>query len=336
MTRYLSQKQDNQLNPTSLELPVAIKDGHRYLGVDMSLDPKGAEWAEVDFKDGKFDGIYTDSLAECCALVIIKKDNKGEVEKVWMLHLSGGFNTEQMQDLPESWLQGSFEMIGKYGHSYTQEDVHGTKARTDIDSILERYTGCGLQRKDITFFTGNTSTSLAINKEGYIGLKPDSLPRVGIAGKRTEERANVNGTMKKITTQNYDEEKVRFQTLIKIAPKAQQEKLQNVFAAITSNAEKNVQASTKALIFSRHYLTRSINAQSKKEYQEEMNSMGTGWGKIALLVLSSIFVLPTLYTIPKMIGIFHNNKERNKLVQCLTSEDNESKEPSVIPCLKYR
>jgi len=100
--------------------PVPVKEGDKYLCIGMTWEAADKEkdlttgWGCVDFKNSDYSGIYTDGLAVCVALTVIKKSQDGQIEKAWMVHLSGGLNSEQLPEFPEEF-DNNFEVIIRYG-----------------------------------------------------------------------------------------------------------------------------------------------------------------------------------------------------------------------------
>jgi hypothetical protein len=324
MTYFLSKKSSGMNRkdytpPPPLVLPVAIKDGHKYLSVDMSSGDKG-EWAEVDFTRSDYAGIYTDSLSFCSALTIIKKDDAGNIEKAWMLHLSGGFNVDQMKDLPEPWDSHHFEMIGKYGTSDPQDQFYQGKDESDIAKILERYQDKGVIRGDIKLFTTlNYTGSMAINRYGYIGLKPDSLPVSGIDGERHTVIADSRTSPHYFF--NYKTEKQRFQQLIKISPLSEKNKLDKVYNSIILHNSNDELSTAKALVYTRHFICSPKTESLKSDYHHKMRSIGPSWTKVALLAVATLCLPAAVYTVPKLITFFQNAKKRDELERLVTDDE---------------
>lgn len=306
--------------PPNLQVPVVAKEGQKYLNVGMSVYHRGqySSWAEVDFQQSDYSGIYTNGLTYCAALAIIKKNEQGQIEKVWMLHLPGGFYENAMRDLPEPWVTGQFQLIGKFGmdafcgSSIIKEDV--------LQKLIKRYPDIDLS--DITLFAStNNKGSLAITKSGYVGLAPDAL-----ATAASGERNDVLFTSQNDMEGDYKEEKDYFLELIKIIPEQDREKVRRVYNTLVKMGDSDYKSSTKALLYTRHFLCGSKNQEEVDEYKQKMLSIKPDCKKMKSLLMASLLVIPTVYTLPKLYRFFQHKAQRSAIVEDILAQQEKEED----------
>lgn len=314
---------DGESLPSILVLPIPIKEGGKFLSVPMA---KNAEWHGVNF-NSDYDGICTSGLTYCASISIVKTNNKGMIEKAWMIHLPGGFHEGYMPDLlPEPWVTGKFQMIATFGSS-DHGLINATHNDDTLNKIMEKYQQQGIEKTDINTVS-TPDGGIAISKSGCIGLTPHysilNVPPIKVEDKY----ATLNQYLGRLDNSDYEREKEFFLKFIELSPTKQQPQLRSIYEKIINQGESDYNSAAKALVFTRHFLCGLKNQQEATEYKKEMNFLGTSWGKIALLVVASFLVVPAIYTVPKLRSIFQHHTQRNVIADNLLSmgeeEGNES------------
>ena len=254
----------------SLSLPAPV-EGKQYVPVLMSQQTSitgEAKWTEVDFEHSKADGIYTNDQSACAVVALIKRDpDTGEPQKVWMIHLGGGFSVDEVPQLPAELEGQDYELLVKAGFS---ESDYGVQCIEEgMDELLQRFE---TKPSEHHLFSSNDNIggacqSLMITRSGAVGTC-DGFESVLFM------KNNKAVKPPKSSKPALDDEKAHFESMIASMEEKYQPLLRVKFSEIVSafKIPKQSEKAAEALKGLREYLSAEPGKSRLKSYSKKFGA----------------------------------------------------------------